>query len=592
MLNQKKFEVGHHPRDKFKEMDISKPPNNSGNKIPPQANVANRQQAAISSIQDLKLEAGKVYSGTVINSKQPLPQPNDSNAEAPTANKEWLVQVKGQTIVISSDKLLENGQKLLLKLDPSSTVEKPSLIAQLINSKPSISTPQSSTSLAQALSNVQSHDSITKTHTSTSFTNNAQFDKSLINPLLQALNITLDKQLPLQQGFEQISSLLLTLTANSQSTNVLKSLNIEPKLIESIKQLIIDRLPKLNDIIQTNQSPAAAQTSGNYIKQSLSNSGLFFEKSLLSNPTFLNTFRDQLNNLNQGLNQTNTLQSQLPSLSNQAPSQSPSQSINAARDKIQQTIEALLQLASNTQTKLAPTNSETPQQITDLKASLISASALLAKQLASDISESELKSLFLGHITDSQLASPFVFPMLNNMRPNQSKSLFDAQEFSTGQLLKLLAGMIHKLQFNQLNSLLQSNTSGDNALQQTWFFELPILNPNQTVQTFNFRLDKEQKESGNKQDETKNELQWKLLLSFDLASLGAIYVQVTLSNTTISPILWADQQDTLALLEKESAYFKDQLESIGLDVSDIICQKGQPSSKHAQLDRHLVDTKV
>ena len=182
--------------------------------------------------------------------------------------------------------------------------------------------------------------------------------------------------------------------------------------------------------------------------------------------------------------------------------------------------------------------------------------------------------------------------MINNTRINQSKGLFDSQELTTGQLLKLLAGMMHKLQFNQLNSLMQSNTGGEGTAQQTWFFELPILNSNQTVQTFNFRLDKEQKESKNEQNTNENELQWKLLLSFDLDSLGPIYVQITLLKNIISPVLWADQQSTLELLEKESAYFRKQLENIGLNVSDILCQKGQPTSKQTQLDRHLVDTKA
>mgnify|MGYP003627096109 CR=1 FL=1 len=563
-------------------MDISKHPINSSNRLTPQTNEANRQQASISTIQDLKLEAGKVYSGTVIDAKQATTVPGSNQsapapAPAPENNKEWLVLVKGQTIIISSDKTLENGQKLLLKLDPSSTLEKPSLMAQLVTTRP---TTANSTKLAQLLSATQTPEADIKID---SLPSSTRLEKTLIKPLLQAINITLDKQLPLQQGFDQLSLLASRLTTSSQTTNEPQSSSIDPKLITSIKQIILDKLPKLNEIVQTQQTPVSSTPlSGNYLKQSLIDSGLFFEKNLLSKPEFLNAFNNQLKHLNQALNQSKTLQSQLP------------QSINSTRDKIQQTIEALLQLASST---LAKQNTNKPAseaglQINDLKASLLSASALLNKQLATELSASEVKNLFLGRTPDSLLVSPFTFPMLPSTRINQSKALFDSQELSTGQLLKLLAGMIHKLQFNQLNSLMQSNSGAESALQQTWFFELPLFNPNQTIQTFNFRLDKEQKESMNEHDAGENELQWKLLLSFDLASLGPVYVQVTLSNNTISPVLWADQQSTLALLEKESGYFKSQLENIGLNVNDILCQKGQPSSKQTQLDRHLVDTKA
>ena len=74
--------------------------------------------------------------------------------------------------------------------------------------------------------------------------------------------------------------------------------------------------------------------------------------------------------------------------------------------------------------------------------------------------------------------------------------------------------------------------------------------------------------------------------------LGPIYVLVKLSQNIISSELWADKDSTYALLQKESAHFKGQLEKIGLSVGEVLCKKGQPNQIKTKLDRHLVDTKV
>ena len=235
-----------------------------------------------------------------------------------------------------------------------------------------------------------------------------------------------------------------------------------------------------------------------------------------------------------------------------------------------------------------------PSAQSDLKANLLSTSSLLTKHLAAELSDAQLKSIFLGGTSEQYSVSPFAFPILPSASTSAaSKALFDKQDFSTGQILKLLAGMIHKLQFNQLHSLLHSNTNNDNPLQQTWFFELPVLNTNQSIQTFNFRIDKEPHDSKDEENtDGEQKFQWKLLLSFDLDMLGPVYVLVKLSQNYISSELWADKDSTYSLLQKESAHFKEQLENIGLNVTDVLCRKGQPNQIKTKLDRHLVDTKV
>ncbi len=576
-------------------MDIPKQPINTSTTTSPRPEAFSSQTSIITDIKELKLEAGKVYSATVIQEKVTNPATSESILKADInqttakpeqqnlTKNEWLILLKGKAVLISSEKPLDIGQRLLLKLEHTTSSEKPVLLAQLANNKASGSLQNTSTFQASQMLNISG--STPSPDAQPLARNSAQ-----IKLLLQALNLTLDKQLPLKQGFDQLSAL------TQASANALNN-KVNTATLNSIKTLLLDTLPKLQDFAQTrpqanpsltpqtnlNSQSSATNPSSTFIKNSLLNSGLLLEKTLLSEPNKLVVFKEQLASLERLIPKSTALVSP-----------NTQQSLSAL-NKIQQTIESLLQLASKQTSHSSPSSrsDSATVQFNDLKANLMTASSLLSKQLAAELSATELKAFFLGAINNEAIVSPFAFPIISNANINSSKALFDKQELTTGQILKILAGMIHKLQFNQLNSLLQSNNNADAPLQQTWFFELPILNPNQTVQTFNFRIDKEPQQNPEEQgNTTEKEFKWKLLLSFDLDSLGPIYIQITLSKDSISSVLWADKESTFHLLEKESLHFKSQLENIGLKVDDLHCKKGQPNQTQTKLDRHLVDTKA
>tara|TARA_R110001592_G_scaffold355991_1_gene657213 strand:- start:3250 stop:4989 length:1740 start_codon:yes stop_codon:yes gene_type:complete len=579
-------------------MDISKQPINTSTNISQKPDMVSSQSTIITDINALKLEVGKVYSARVIQAndknlsstetalKTPAEQPASEPKPKTLTKNEWLILVKGKVVLISSEKPLEIGQKLLLKLESSAPGEKPTLLAQVLSNKSnSYEQKTISPQLSQTL-NINNTSPSVGTQSQTADTKNIQL-------LLQALNLTLDKQLPLKQGFDQLSNILQTPAnvpgdkTNSDKTNL--------QILQTVKKLLLDTLPKRQDFAQTlpeaakipniNTPASSALSSSDIVKNSLLNSGVLLEKTLLSEPNKLLAFKEQLA----------SIENLLPKSPSRIAASTSSQNAHSAISKIQQTIESLLQLAANQTSKTPPqaNSNSTAVQFNDLKANLITASALLSKQLSAELSATELKNIFLGANIDEAFISPFAFPIISSASMNSSKALFDKQEFSTGQILKILAGMIHKLQFNQLNSLLQTNSNIDSPLQQTWFFELPILNPNQTVQTFNFRIDKEPQQTNEEQESTaEKEFKWKLLLSFDLDSLGPIYIQITLSKESISSVLWADKDSTLQLLQQESMHFKHQLEKIGLKVEELHCKKGQPNQTQTKLNRHLVDTKV
>lgn len=602
-------------------MDISKPTITSNQSISQTADSKIDSSKVITDIQNLKLEAGKVYTATVIkanhdtsqaineqapksntpSSPENVPSKN-STATAPSEAKknvagsaqQWLVSVRGKVALISSEKLLEPGQKLLLKLVQSAPDNKPVLHAQI----PPAKLEALSVSQAQAFDMPFSN---TKTLASLS----AQQTQALI----QALNLSMDKQLPLKQGLNQIDAMIKALGSETQlsgkQANEAKlglnrptqaaQAHLDRQILNTAKQSLLNTLTKLENITQSaGHDSGGANPQASVIKTGMLNSGLFLEKTLLSQPEKLIALKSQLQQFEASLLKTPPNQINQHSAQTSQQATSATSPTHSAIHKLQQTIESLLQLNTQAKSNATPSSqaSNSAASMSDLKANLLSVSAMLNKHLAKTTSEAELKTIFLSSLQDDSPVSPFSFPIMAPTKLSSDKVRMDKQEFSAGQLLKLLAGMIHKLQFNQLHSLLQSNTNAESPLQQSWFFELPIINAEQQIQTFNFRIDQEEKNPHLNKDEQEKELQWKLLLSFDLDGLGPIYVQVSLSKHSVSSVLWADHDSTLSLLESEAEYFKRQLENIGLSVDELRCQKGQPPSAQTKIDRHLVDTKV
>ena len=563
-----------------------------------------RLQTPVSDISALNLQAGKAYPAQVIQSQQSqnaptsdaaTPGPESKNQPSlPVLQKnEYLVRVNAKTVLISSEKILEIGQKLFLALDPKTTLEKPSLVAQLIGQDVKQKIPSGKLNLNTQLATSGLLNTTSASQASSSLTAGASINNpSAINQLLQALNLTLDKQIPLQDGFKYIAPLLSAQPLNNQH-------QIEPLLRQALQQNLLPALTQASEIMRprTIDAPSLSLNSaGSTLKAALLNSGLFLEQGLSSQPEKLQAFKTLLE-------ASQTQATQFTSKPQTSPDNTSRQNaLSNSLNKIQQTIEKLMQTTNaNQQAGSLPGLASSGQALSeaaastqDLKASLLSIVSIANRLQAKELSAEALKSLFMLPSTEDYAISPFAFPLLQANKLQSTKNLFEKQEFTTGQLLKLLAGMIHRLQFNQLHSLLQSNSAAaaDTGLQQSWFFELPVVNIQQQIQTFNFRIDKEADQSHQQTEEDKKSLHWKLLLSFDLDQLGPIYIQVKLHENKASSILWANQPNTLKLLQAEAAHFKASLESIGLDVSDLRCEQGQPTQTQTKLDRHLVDTKA
>ena len=232
----------------------------------------------------------------------------------------------------------------------------------------------------------------------------------------------------------------------------------------------------------------------------------------------------------------------------------------------------------------------------NLKATLVALIGAINQQTQK--SNDSAHSPALSH--SSLMKAPLDFPALQSLFTQVEASMkADAmladQELNTGQLLKLLAGMLNRIQFNQLNSLYQTQSgSPETSNNQSWMFEVPVHNSNGSISSLQVRIDKrgEEDRHSTKDENGKKTLEWKITLAFKLEYLGPMYIQVALIPPKVSPVIWCESPKTFALLQQERANLEDQLSALGLEVDTIHCHKGQPNVPKNPIEKGFVDVRA
>lgn len=557
------------------------------------------------SVEALHLEKDKIYqaivSKLVDNKTATSPQSNTATsapqATASSENSEWLLKLNGKLLLISSEKPLQLGQSLSVKLNPSSqtlTVLPATTPAAAIQSPPS--SPSSS---------------------------------ATITLLLNAINQVMPRQVSLETGL-----MALDIFSKQQDSQPV-SKQAKLILLMLAKQAPTQQLFSVSEKTSTRTIEA--------ITTSLKDSGVFFESGTKQSPNTPNSLKLQILQIQQILNikqsdplsQTSKTLPSAPTDTHQNTSPEPHKPNTASSAfhtiraallaKIQTTLEATRQTTQQATLNVKPqanfisSTGSTPSPLSTLLNSISPSLNTRFSHIESSKTHNDLKGLLLSisaalktdktHIKQTArpylealaqldlLKNPFNFPHFTNqtasLTSSKAEALLADQQFTTGQLLKLIAGMLNRIQFNQLNSLYQSHSNAnDSNTVQSWFFELPVANPNHQFTTFDVRIDKEEDTQKQAQNDAKQEIQWKLALSFKFEHLGAIYVQVTLAPPTISSTIWAELPATLALINREKDHFQSKLAELGLEVGDIACQKGRPKQDKTRLNQSLVDIKA
>mgnify|MGYP000500496149 CR=1 FL=1 len=516
-------------------MDISKPASSSA-QLSPSSQVSTIK----SDIESIGLKANQTYTATVsqlLSNDQSLPN-------SPTKNLfEWLVKINGHDVKVSTREKLNLGQQLGVKLVMSSSTAQPTLFIQSQPTTPHLTnTASSNVDLQQML---QAMGKIISQQTPLSFSTRVL---STFYPKL--FNLTQPAQTTILSPPKKMEKVEPAPSLNSQTLTKEHS--------NSIKSLLLNALPKVEEILLSTKN----STAHTYMKHILQNSGLFMESSLKQGSSSVSL---------------KPLMSYLEQLSlNRVPTNGEQGNKSSENSSLQ-----------------TPTSSKHTQTLhTDIKATIISLISALKNEttLGMGTTNTPLAEQSLSGV--EHVRQPFNFPNLPTPS-NRVDNPFRGNELDTGQTLKLLSSMLSRIQFNQLNSLFQSqNASNDQQTIQSWFFELPLVTDDGSITPFSLRIDKEEQENEKNKEETKKDLQWTLGLSFDLEHLGPIFIQVSLIPPSISSTIWAEKSDTFTLASKEMKRLTTKLEELGLEVGKISCKHGQPKQQKTTLEKNMVDIQV
>ncbi len=235
---------------------------------------------------------------------------------------------------------------------------------------------------------------------------------------------------------------------------------------------------------------------------------------------------------------------------------------------------------------LAATPPGEPPRSPDLKQALIQLFVALARTGTPPTAASP--PLQPWQAPNETVAQPLLFPHPHFLgaQPRPEKS----ETWSTGELLKIVAQALARIQTTQLNSV-QQQADPDGPRINTWLIELPVLAPPH-LNLFQVRIDEEQQRAAAGKSKAKPESVWRITLSFDLAPLGPLYSLVRLQRGKISSTFWSERSDIRDLLERELPHLRQALTKLGLDVESLEALQGQPSFTQTKLETRLIDVRT
>lgn len=141
---------------------------------------------------------------------------------------------------------------------------------------------------------------------------------------------------------------------------------------------------------------------------------------------------------------------------------------------------------------------------------------------------------------------------------------------------------LQQLQSNEGNQAL-NNPAAQTTLQQQW---LPLLFLHQQqLQLIEFFIDKEEKE--NSAGEKKNH--WFINLHFELPTLGAMGIEISMFENECSTIFWSESTSTLGQISQHIQPLRERLTEQGIIVSDIQSRHGTLTKRKHNIQQRLVD---
>jgi hypothetical protein len=523
-------------------------------------------------------------SDAVSNTNQARPANASSSTSAPaavanakTAILDALVkqlnhQGTVQAEVSSSQRLDSKAQQLLVKANPT-------LAAQLQSQ--SQSTQQSGTGSSSSsaptamylvkLSQVGSALSNNTVSNNTTNQANVAINKPTLLTTITPTPFKIGDQLQLQMNSQQqitikpsvasvrpiiADSLKNALPQQQNLSLLLNTLTTISKLPTATQDILLAKntqtaLQQLTQFVYTDKQ----LSSGNSIKNALTNSGVLTENKLQQQQLISSDLRTALGQLSQALGQSSTSassESQLP------------------KTAFDQLITQLIQQLPQSIITAKPTANNVTQQVTSIM------------QL-------------LGFKTDANVQTDI-------------KKIKDMAAKKIGQMAQ---GVQDKIHLNQLRLLGADSQSSDSYVtnhaankSNAFITEIALRWGDQVLPLqLSIAEDKEHKKEYNEdsktQEEKKISRRWQVFMSFDLPSTSAnndgtpktdtLHSQLTIIGDTLSATLWSESSTLCHKAKQQFSNLRNTLIANGLQVDELQCINGKPPSQKMSLDYHLVD---
>ncbi len=134
------------------------------------------------------------------------------------------------------------------------------------------------------------------------------------------------------------------------------------------------------------------------------------------------------------------------------------------------------------------------------------------------------------------------------------------------ELAKQVESVLSRVVVNQLSSL-----NAEQNGQQQWLVDIPM-RENNNGKLLQLHIEKDEKQSSEQTTETH----WSFSLSIDLGELGPLHARVSLHGDRLTANLWAEQEQTLDLINQHSDYLGGRLVEVGLENNQVRCFMGKP----------------
>lgn len=249
----------------------------------------------------------------------------------------------------------------------------------------------------------------------------------------------------------------------------------------------------------------------------------------------------------------------------------------------------------NTMAATAIPNSVSKLTNQDFKGSLLSLLHQLDAELPASTATANTNILGITSASSLPMATPL--PHLLGLIMNKQSGELNQKQLRT-QLIMLMhqytLGSLAKIQLQQIQTVSHQLTQTDQAQPtQSWQFEVPV-RQGQDVHPLNIQL--EQQWIEDPQESTTKEArrvrQWNIMLSFNLPIVGQFYAQLHLLGESLSAKFWAENETTLQEAKIKLDSLKAQLESEGIQVTQLQCVPGLPPKPKMSLSYSLVDIKT